>query len=347
MRKRIFGLDLVRVVAILFVIIVHVFLHTYFVSVNLTGPKEFILLGIRNLTLTCVPLFILLTGYCKSEKKANKDHYKSLWKILISYLLIAIITILYKTLYLGKVFDFNKYILGILRFDVNEYAWYLEMYIGLFLLIPFLNILYKGIETRQQKRVLIFSLLLICSLPQTLKPLMIGKVSLDIMPNWWKYLYPLLYYFLGCYIKEYQITMKKIPNLLWIFGLTLAQTIFIFLFVHKSSMEITGVIPDYYSIFTVSISVMLFLFLYQIKTKKHYLQKTMEFISKNTLELYLLSYIFDSYYYKVFITDINPGHSIIVAMLICVPLVFITSLLSAYVLNMITSSIMKLLGLKK
>ena len=83
MKKRVFGLDLVRTIAIIFVLLVHVLLNTEFVKTPMIGIKSFLFLGIRNLTLTCVPLFIILTGYCKSDKKVEKKHYQSLKKILI------------------------------------------------------------------------------------------------------------------------------------------------------------------------------------------------------------------------------------------------------------------------
>ena len=329
MKKRVFGLDLVRAVAILFVVIVHVFLHVNFVSVGMSGTKNFFLLWIRNIALSCVPLFIILTGYCKCNKKVNKEHYKSIWKILVSYFVIACITILYKKYYVGETLDFQKHIMGILRFDVNEYAWYLEMYLGLFLLIPFLNILYKNIETKRQKKILLFSLFLICSLPQTLNPIVFGNTKLDILPRWWNILYPFLYYYIGCYIREYQTTFRRLPKLMWILIISLLQTGFIYIYCGGSSMIEKNIIPDYFSVFTLLISVLIFLLLYRVKTKSFYLQKTMEFISKNTLELYLLSFIFDHYYYKLFISGSDITHNAFMALGICVPFVFLASLFSA------------------
>ena len=137
--KRIFGLDLVRVIAILLVVMVHVFLHNGFYIYDLHGLDSFILLVIRNICMACVPLFILLTGYLKYNKKLNKDHYKSLTKILIVYFIIAIITVLFYIFYNHNNFNVYRHIFGIFNFSINKYAWYIEMYILLFLLIPFLN----------------------------------------------------------------------------------------------------------------------------------------------------------------------------------------------------------------
>ena len=104
MRKRVFGLDLVRTIAILLVVIVHVFMMNYFQISTIKGTSSFILLFIKNISMACVPLFILLTGYLKYNKKLNKDHYKSIINILITYLVIAIITVLFIPFYFKNSF---------------------------------------------------------------------------------------------------------------------------------------------------------------------------------------------------------------------------------------------------
>ena len=53
----------------------------------------------------------------------------------------------------------------LLAFTGAPHAWYVEMYIGLFLLILFLNVLYHGLTSRRQKQVLILTLLAVTALP--------------------------------------------------------------------------------------------------------------------------------------------------------------------------------------
>ena len=38
-----------------------------------------------------------------------------------------------------------------LNYEVIPYGWYIEMYICLFLLIPFLNLIYKCLDTQRKK----------------------------------------------------------------------------------------------------------------------------------------------------------------------------------------------------
>ena len=58
-------------------------------------------------------------------------------------------------------------ILSILDFSADSYAWYIEMYIGLFLIIPFLNILWNNLNDVGRKW-LIITLLGLTALPSLL-----------------------------------------------------------------------------------------------------------------------------------------------------------------------------------
>ena len=333
--KRLFGLDLIRAVAIVLVITIHAFANSYFHTYTINGLNSYILLCLRNICLICVPLFILLTGYLKYNKKLNKDHYKSLKKILIAYVLISIITVIFDITYQHNSFDFNKHILGIFNFTTISYAWYIEMYIGLFLLIPFLNIIYHNLKTKKHKQILIITILFLSSLPYTLYNLKVLNTRIDVLPMYWKEIYIIGYYYIGMYIREYQPKINKILNILLILLVTIIQSLFMYVLAFNSTIEKT-LILDYNSIFTFIIGVLIFVLLYDINTNKEVIKKPIEVISNTTLEIYLFSYMFDiitynyanrgvvdavSNCYKSFITN--------------VPLVFILSLLSGIVLRYI------------
>ena len=341
MKKRVFGLDVVRSIAILLVVIVHVFMMNYFQISTIKGTSSFILLFIKNISMSCVPLFILLTGYLKYNKKLNKDHYKSIINILITYLVIAIITVLFDIFYLNNNFSFNKHILGIFNFTINPYSWYIEMYIGLFLLIPFLNTLYHNLKQKEHKQILIGTLLFLSSIPYTINNLKILNTNIDVLPMYWSGLYILTYYYLGMYIKEYNPKIKKSINILLIIGITLIQTICIYLLVYNKSIE-GNIILDYNSIFTYIISVLIFILFYDLKTDKNIIKKPIEIISNTTLELYLFSYIFDKLIYEYTnrgIIDINGN--CFKSLITNVPVVFILSLISGIVLRYIIKLIKK------
>ena len=77
MLKRETGVDLVRCVGLFFVNGIHFFLKNGFYSEPQTGAAMWMADCFRWLFFSCNGLFLLLTGYLKSEKPFHKDYYKS------------------------------------------------------------------------------------------------------------------------------------------------------------------------------------------------------------------------------------------------------------------------------
>lgn len=100
--KRVAELDIIRALAAIFVVSVHYLLNTNFYSMNLSGKGMIILTFLRNFLLTCVPLFLLATGYLNRNKEPNKEYYKGIIKVIISYVFICIICIIFRKFYFGE-----------------------------------------------------------------------------------------------------------------------------------------------------------------------------------------------------------------------------------------------------
>lgn len=324
-KKRILGLDLVRCIAVFFVISVHYILYSNFYSGEIKGTSMYILTAMRWLFYTCVPLFLILTGYLKQSKKVEKDHYKSIIPILISYVIISIITILVFKFYYNKEESIYHYIKGIFNFSTIGNAWYVEMYIGLFLCIPFLNILYQNIKTKKQKQILIFTLLFLVSIPNVLASISIKGKSLDILPNWWTGIYPFLYYFIGCYIKEYQIKIPKIKNIIYLLICLVIETTITFFYCHGRS--ISAIFEGYAAFPTVVISVLLFLLLYDINIKNRASRIFITDISKLSFDIYLLSFITERIIYE----HLNLAHLSSKNLIIYYPIYSVVVLFITYI----------------
>lgn len=77
------------------------------------------------------------------------------------------------------------------------------MWIGLYLLTPFLNLLYKAIPTQKQKLILLVTLYTLTALPDLL-----NRYGLHLVPGFWQSVFPLTYFFIGRYIREYEPELK-------------------------------------------------------------------------------------------------------------------------------------------
>lgn len=339
-KERYFGLDLIRTLAIIFVVLIHSFGNTGYNAANMSGISMFLLLLIRCLVFVGVLLFITLTGYCKTNKTISKDHYSKIKKILLTYVVISTITFFFRKLYMQDDLSLYNGIIGIFNFSTLPYAWYVEMYIGLFLLIPFFNILYKNTETKKQKQILIISLIAITSIPQTLQTLSIANHTLDILPAWWGSLYPILLYFIGCYIKEYQPKINKGINLILISIVLLLQSIIIYFYCQGNSVN-TMIIIDYNYFPAILLSTLLFTFLYDIKIRINIIKKIITFISERSFSIYLFSYIYDKLIYDILKFNVTVSINSILGIVIYTPIIFGLSLLSASILDWIINKLLQ------
>jgi len=169
--NRLAGLDIIRCFSIFSVIAGHFFVlntpfrETIFDASGMFGQGLVYLL----FNATGVPLFIMMTGYLNAHKvECNRKYYKGMKRVLISYLLFSVITILFRKYYLYEDLTWIQWGLKILDFSAIPYGWYIEMWIGLYLLTPFLNLLYKAIPTQKQKLILLVTLYVLTALPDLL-----------------------------------------------------------------------------------------------------------------------------------------------------------------------------------
>src|SRR5699024_2544206 len=97
----------------------------------------------------------------------------------------------------------------VFRFNEIKYAWYINMYIGLALLIPFLNRLWQGLTSRREFHFLLLVLFIISAIPSfwNLVP-NLQQTKVVYFPDYWRVTYPLLYYFLGVYIRRYAVKVS-------------------------------------------------------------------------------------------------------------------------------------------
>ena len=140
------AMDIIRIVAVFTVISIHFFLHNGFYSQTVKGTEMYIMVLMRTFFSVCVPLFIILTGYLMSSKTLSKKYYSGIVNTLIVFVLATIVCMVFISIKYGDQFTFKDFILNTLNFKGANYSWYIEMYFGLFLIIPFLNLAYNNLK---------------------------------------------------------------------------------------------------------------------------------------------------------------------------------------------------------
>lgn len=214
------NLDIIRIIALVFVPSVHFFLHNGFYSQTVDNPRMVIMTFMRNLFLLCIPLFLLLTGYLQGNKKMepNKKYYLKILKFVVPYLIIMTFDLIYIRTVLDWDYTVKEYIQNYTSF--THYSWYVEMYIGLFLLIPFLNLIWQNLKNKKQERILVITMFILMIAPSFFNYYQFDAENWfactsddywSIFPNWWAGVYPLAYYFTGAYLAKYKDDFKLKP----------------------------------------------------------------------------------------------------------------------------------------
>lgn len=320
--QRICGLDLIRVCAIFFVIAGHFFsLNTSYRFVPFKGLSMFIQAMMSAVFSVGVPLFIMLTGYLNINKTPTKKYYKGMLRVLFAYLFFSIATIVFRKFYLGENLSLVQWILKIFDYSAIPYAWYIEMWIGLALLTPFLNYLWKAIPTIKEKLLLIVSLFVMTSLPD-----LCNRYGMYIFPAYFaKACYPLMFYFIGTFIHEYQPTIKSGIGLVIVFCMALITPWFNII-VFRGTHDIVEVCGGPGGVFYPWIAIVIFLMLYRRDIKIKPIKKWITHCSMVSLEMYLCCYMFDRLYYPWFKKHFFETQSQFLSwFFVIVPLCFLSS----------------------
>lgn len=352
-RQRNYSLDLIRSIALFTVVSVHFFKWNGFYSQPIVGKRMFVMLLMRTAFMVCVPLFILLTGYLMERKKLSRQYYTGITKTLGIYVLSSIACTLFKWLYLHKKYKLIDILFDLLGFSGAEYAWYVNMYIGLFLLIPFLNSIYQNLISKKQKQILLLTLLFLTVAPSVLniynfrttgwwqQPSLSTKYA-QIIPNWWGRVYPITYYFFGCYLKEYGLKLKKGTNLFLLFLTIFFQTLFMYYRSYATTF-MKGAYEGWSALPTVISAILFFNLLKNVDLSQEniVIKKIIKQISDLSFGAYLLSFIFDKIFYPIlnnhvpFVTDRLNYYPLVV------PLIFVCSLIASYVVNILYTLLAK------
>lgn len=334
------NLDLIRAVALLFVISSHFMLNAGFYDEIVAGKRMYLMVVIRYISVTCVPMFLMLTGYLSVNKTVSPKYFKGILGTLGYYVLTSIVCLIFRKFWLNEDITLKLGCLSILDYSASNYAWYVEMYIGLFLLAPFLNLIYNGLADQKKKQiflgVLIFltcgaSILNIFDLttPGFWSDPTVARYNTKILPDWWSYLYPVMYYAIGCYIREYppQISRAKLSLLI------VAATVLFASYNYYRSFGTTfqqGPWLGRSSLQNMLISVLIFVWLLNVKAEKwpNFVNQGIKKVSSLSFVAYLLSSCSDRFLYP-FLNQAVYG---------------MTDKLNYFPLMVVTSLVMALLG---
>lgn len=350
--KRNAALDIVRIIATFCVISFHFIASIGFTDVYMVGIRMYILCIMRSAFSVCVPLFLLLTGYLMRKKKWSGRFYLGIVKTLSIYTMASVLCHFLEEGRLG--WDFLR---SLIFGSGTGYSWYIRMYTGLFLLIPFLNMMYRGdlsiqeeAGNRKYRKALIGTLLYLTALPGVLnifvfswewwKNPSISTKYVELISNFWTQCYPITYYMIGCYLAEYGLKMRRKTCALLLLAVALAKGSFEFY--RADGLEyVFGSWQEYGSLFQVIQAVLAFNLIATIDTHGYSdgVKKLLKITSDWCLGAYLVSEIFEELFYPVLIENVASVGLRLNYYPVMAVTVFVCSLLLSGILNLLYDSL--------
>ncbi len=336
-------------------------------SAALHGPSMFVMVTMRTLFSVCVPMFLILTGYLMSNKTLSKGYYKGIRKTLIIFVIASVLCMAFKAIHENPVaktafYNFNlpsmfsaihkdgayslkAYLLSIFDFTGANYSWYIEMYIGLFLMAPFLNLAYHKLESKKNKQILLATFIFITAVPTIFNIFNFDTATWwvtptendtfqKLIPAFWMSLYPITFYFTGSYIREYGIKLRTRSMV----GV-LCVSLFLFSafnwFRSYGGGFKSGIYVYWYGFEPYVLSTLIFTLLSRVKSDnwKPGVKLVLWKISDLALGIYLMSFVFDELIYQVLRDNVPVMVDRLPYYFVTVPLSFFFAAITSFLMN--------------
>lgn len=157
--KRNIGLDILRIIAMFMVVFLHVLGKGKFIS-NANNEEYYrVMLLLETICIVAVNCYVLITGYFQVKSKFKVKKVIKIWiKVVFYSIVIYGILLLFGQVKIS-IKDCIKSFLPILT---NEY-WFVNCYILLYILSPFINKLIESLNKKEFQKLLIILLIVFCA----------------------------------------------------------------------------------------------------------------------------------------------------------------------------------------
>ena len=340
-------LDLIRCFAIIFVISVHGLSYVGFYELSNPSMTLFVCHLIRAIVIICVPLFLILTGYLSAEKEyiLNLKYLEKPFRLLAIYIICALICSIPQFMR-GEI---KSFFVALFEFKAAPYAWYLAMYLGLYLMIPFLN---EFIASKNGGRKGLFVLIVLVTLPTVTNNCNFNSFewwngskeqSSQLIPNYWDELYPIMYYMIGAFLKHNDAITNKLKNKKLLF----VGTVFVFATINCFKNYNTPFSWDWATSYggyqCLIVSVIFFCSLLGWNVKNQKIRWVINSVAKYSFGMYLISWPIDIVVYKM-TKILLPQYNPILILPITITIVFVCAYICSIIVTKAADIIISKLG---
>ena len=287
-KKRNIGLDSLRIISMIMIVFLHYLGKGGLLDIkNTSNAYHVIYYVIEALCIIAVNCYVLISGYFLIKSKFKWKKVLQLWLETLFYSIFVYVIIVVLGL---KEVDIKGIIKSLFPIITKEY-WFINIYLVMYILSPFLNKLINCISQKEYQKLLI--ILIICFSIISILP---DAYTLDSSHGYGIIWFVCLYLIAG-YIRIYDIPKKLKLNrnfyfllIYFIFGIIVT--------IGMLSLDVIGNYLEkgtlmekfiqYNNIFVLMESIALFMFFKQLNIKNTKIIKVVEFIVPLTLAVYLI-----------------------------------------------------------
>ncbi len=280
--ERNYGIDALRLIAMFLVVILHV-LGQGGVLASTGGKEYYLCYFLETFSFCAVDCYAIISGYVgykDNEKPLNYAKYGKMWIQVFFYSLV--ITLIFGMIQPGAVGK-KEIIHSLFPVSFNQY-WYFTEYTALFLMMPWINKLIRGLSERQTS---VLAVIIICVFSVYTTFFQRDKTGFRLSGGY-SFIWLALLYIIGCWLKKCRIPekIKKKKALILLVFFVLIPFIY---------SVVSGFLPfvldiyliDYVSIFTLGTAIFLVILFSQIKAPKP-LCNIIKFFSPAAFGVYLI-----------------------------------------------------------
>lgn len=328
MKHRVRYCDLLRFIAIISVILIHVvadFRQLYLLE---NRNYYFLFTIVDSLARTGVPLFFMFTGIfllsSKKEEKYSEFVKKVVKKLVVPLIVVSFIYYIYDCWALESTsFSLFDFVTGLYSNKIKYHLWYMYSIILIYLLIPFLRVVIQHLKKKELRNLIILIFVLgFCTSTLT------QFCTYFELPTFEGISYPTIltqinYLFLGYYLYKYKVA-ERLRRPLYVLGIISFICIPILDYILMTGVRWEPFSPPE-RIFPFFMAIALFVFVKENYDKWHVSEKLEKFfalLASLSLHIYLLHVLVLEFSRKViyyFITPVGLWQNLL--MFICLLLI--------------------------
>jgi len=293
MTKRDYHVDLFRIVATIFVIMLHVLGQGGILNNTVPDGINYWVAWLLEIFAYCaVNCFALISGYVMINKTVKTKNVLKLWFQVLFYSLVF--TLLF-FLFMPETRSIKNLVVSFFPVFRKQW-WYISSYFGLLLFIPILN---TGVQNLSQKMFKIFLIIVLIGIGFFVR---IMQIDAFVLNDGYSPIWLIILYLFGAYIKKYDLKKRFTAfRSILIFVVMVVLTFLSQLIIRFATKSIYGEVKfddtfiSYVSITIVLASVFLFLFCLNVKIGPFF-QKVVHLFAPATLGVYLIHvhpFVFD------------------------------------------------------